>query len=297
MAQPASALSPTSASRTVEELVHENLPLVGHLVREVLAKVPAHVSRDELSSAGMMALVISAQGFDPDRGVPFARFAAIRIRGALLDELRGMDWAARSVRSRAREVETVRSALTASLGHTPLNSDVANVLGTTVAELDSLQSDLARASVLSLQGFAPEIGSDLLCEPSDGPETLLLRREQLGYLHDAIVELPERLRYVVTAYFFEQRQMNDIAAELGVTESRISQLRAEALRLLRDGMNTQLEPSAVDVSIKRTGRAAAARAAYFSAIADRSSVASRLAMSTPRGDIRPGAGIAVAATG
>jgi RNA polymerase sigma factor for flagellar operon FliA len=117
-------------------------------------------------------------------------------------------------------------------------------------------------------------------------------REQLGYLHDAIAELPERLRFVVTSYFFEQRQMSDIAAELGVTESRISQLRAEALGMLRDGMNAQLDPSAVDTGTKRSGRAAATRAAYFSAIADRSSLESRLAMSTPRGEMRPGAGVA-----
>ena len=78
-------------------------------VREMLAKVPAHVGRDELTSAGMVALVVSAKGFDASRGVPFARFAAIRIRRALMDELRSMDWAARSVRGRAREVETVRS--------------------------------------------------------------------------------------------------------------------------------------------------------------------------------------------
>src|SRR4051812_43006184 len=86
------ALPATSPPATVDELVETNLPLVGHLVREVLAKVPVHVSRDDLTSAGMMALVVSAQSFDPVRGVPFARYAAIRIRGALLDELRSMDW-------------------------------------------------------------------------------------------------------------------------------------------------------------------------------------------------------------
>jgi RNA polymerase sigma factor for flagellar operon FliA len=95
-------LGPTSAA--VTELVEQNLPLVGHLVREILAKVPAHVRRDDLTSAAMMALTLAAQGFDAERGVPFARYAAIRIRGALVDELRGMDWAARSVRT-ARALE------------------------------------------------------------------------------------------------------------------------------------------------------------------------------------------------
>ncbi len=294
MAQSSSAPNLSEVTRPVAELVEDNMALVGHLVREVLAKVPAHVSRDELTSAGLLALVLSAQSFDPTRGVPFARFAAIRIRGALLDELRGMDWAARSVRGRAREVEAVRGQLAAVLRRVPRSDEIAAALGMTVSELDALHTDVARASVLSLQGFAPETGAELVAESSAGPETLLLQREQLGYLHDSIAELPERLRFVVTAYFFDQRQMCDIAAELGVTESRISQLRAEALVLLRDGMNAQLDPSSVDSETKRSGRAAATRAAYFAAIAERSTLEGRLARSTPRGQMRPGAGVAAA---
>ena len=125
-------------------------------------KVPAHVNRDDLTSAGMMALVVSAQGFDGSRGVPFARFAAIRIRGALMDELRGMDWAARSVRGRAREADSVSAQLSAALGRTPSRVELAAAMGVSVVELDSLRADLNRASVLSLQGFAPETGAELV---------------------------------------------------------------------------------------------------------------------------------------
>src|ERR1700710_1802869 len=249
MAQLALVNDPTQFDASVTRLVEDPLALVGHLVREMLAKVPAHVSRDELSSAAMMALVVSAQGFDPSRGVPFARFAAIRIRGALMDELRSMDWAARSVRGRAREVETVRSTLAATLARTPRSDEIAAAMGVTVSELDAINVDLARASVLRLQGFAPETGAELLPAPAAGPEALILMREQLGYLHDSIAELPERLQYVVTEYFFANRQMADIAADLGVTESRVSQLRGEALKFLRDGMNSQLEP---DVNVPDT---------------------------------------------
>jgi RNA polymerase sigma factor FliA len=280
---------PTESDPTVTRLVEENLALVGHLVREMLAKVPAHVSRDELSSAAMMALVVSAQGFDPERGVPFARFAAIRIRGALMDELRSMDWAARSVRSRAREVESARSTLAATLGRTPSTHEVAATMGVATSELDSINADLARASVLRLQGFAPETGAELLPDPAAGPEALILMREQLGYLHDAIAELPQRLQYVVTEYFFANRQMADIAADLGVTESRVSQLRGEALKLLRDGMNSQLDPD-----LERNepvGRAAATRVAYFAGIAERSTMAGRLAKTSPRAEVLPHAAL------
>src|ERR1700761_956733 len=170
MAQLALVNDPTRTDANVTRLVEDNLALVGHLVREMLAKVPAHVSRDELTSAAMMALVVSAQGFDPDRGVPFARFAAIRIRGALMDELRSMDWAARSVRGRAREVETTRATLAATLSRTPRPDEIALAMGMSIAELDALNVDLARASVLRLQGFAPETSAELVTDNSAGPE-------------------------------------------------------------------------------------------------------------------------------
>jgi RNA polymerase sigma factor for flagellar operon FliA len=221
-------------AETVERLVVEHLPLVGHLVREVGSRVPAHVSRDELASAGMMALVVSAQSFDAARGVPFPRFASIRVRGAIMDELRGMDWAVRAVRTRAREVDNVRNQLSGVLSRTPRPEEIAAALGLRVADLNALDADLARAGVVSLHALGPAWGSDRVVETGDGPELQLLRREQLDQLYSAISELPDRLRIVVTGYFFEERKMADIAAELGVTESRISQMRAEAVRLLRD---------------------------------------------------------------
>ena len=267
----------TTASAAVEALVRDNLALVGHIVRETMTRLPAHIGRDDLTSAGMAALVLSAQGYDEARGVPFARFAAIRIRGALVDELRSMDWASRSVRGRAREVEAARNQLSVSLGRSPRPQEVAEVLGVSVSELGSIDADVHRASVLSLQGFAPETGAAMVPDAQRGPEQLVIDREQLGYLHDAIAELPERLRHVVQAYFFDQRQMADIAAELGVTESRISQLRAEALKLLRHGMAVA-EPDAAPAA-EPTGRSGAKIASYAAAVAARGNLASRLQIS------------------
>ena len=266
----------------VEALVRDNLALVGHIVRETMTRLPAHIGRDDLTSAGMTALVLSAQGYDESRGVPFARFAAIRIRGALVDELRSMDWASRSVRGRAREVEAARNQLAVTLGRSPRPHEVAETLGFSVSELGSIDADVHRASVLSLQGFAPETGAAMVADAQRGPEQLVLDREQLGYLHDAIVELPERLRHVVQAYFFEQRQMADIAAELGVTESRISQLRAEALKLLRHGL-ASAEPE-LATPAEPTGRAGARVASYAAAVAARGTLSSRLKMSNAFGE-------------
>jgi RNA polymerase sigma factor for flagellar operon FliA len=268
-------------SVTDEAMIVENMPLVGHLVREAMNRLPQHVNRDDLVSAGMTALVLSARTFEASRGVPFARFAAIRIRGAILDELRSLDWASRSVRGRARDVDAVRTDLVNTLGRSPRQDELAAVMGITVSELDSIDADVQRASVLSLQGFAPETGAAMLPDAQRGPEQLLVDREQIGYLHDAVAELPERLAFVVRAYFFDQRQMSDIAAELGVTESRISQLRSEALTLLRHGMRSQTE-TVGDPAEK--GRAAAKIASYAAAVVTRSSLSSRLAVSTPLGE-------------
>jgi RNA polymerase sigma factor for flagellar operon FliA len=262
------------------ELVEQHVPLVGHLVREAMTRLPSHVNRDDLVSAGMAALVLSCRSFEPERGIPFARFASIRIRGALVDELRSMDWASRSVRGRARELETVRTELTNDLGRTPSPAELAQAMGISADELNAIGADVHRASVLSLQGFAPETGAALLPDAHRGPEQLLVDREQLGFLHDAIAELPERLRHVVRSYFFEQRQMSDIAAELGVTESRISQLRAEALTMLRHGMKAQYSEN----EDAGTGRSAAKLASYAAAVANRSTLGARLDMSNALGE-------------
>jgi RNA polymerase sigma factor for flagellar operon FliA len=269
------------SDRRVTDTVRANMPLVGHLVREMLARVPAHVNRDDLLSAGYAALVGAARGFDEERGVPFARFAANRVRGALLDELRGLDWASRSVRRRARHNDSARQELIAELGRMPTVAEVAERLGCRVEDIESADDDVQRAVVFSLQGFATAAADDMVTEPSPGPEEMLIRRERIGYLRHAIDALPDRLRLVVTGYFFEELPMAKIAAELGVTESRVSQLRAEALGLLRDGMNTHLEPAPAEEV--KDGCVTRRRTAYFDAIATRGSLRSRLAVTGPDG--------------
>jgi RNA polymerase sigma factor for flagellar operon FliA len=267
-----------TVDRRKDDVVRAHMPLVGHLVREMLARVPGHVNRDDLLSAGYAALVAAARGFDDARGVPFARFAAARVRGALLDELRGLDWASRSVRQRARRTDAARQQLTAELGRTPTLVEVAGRLGCSVEDIESADDDVQRAVVFSLQGFATAGADDMVTEPSPGPEEMLVRRERLGYLRHAIEVLPDRLRAVIIGYFFEERPMAQIAAELGVTESRVSQLRAEALGLLRDGLNTHLDPALAAQAPAKEGCVARRREAYYDQIATRGTVVTRLAV-------------------
>jgi RNA polymerase sigma factor for flagellar operon FliA len=277
----ATAIAPEN--RAIENLVRDHLPLVGHLVREMLSRLPTHVSREDLVSAGMAALATAAKSFDPGRGTPFGGFATTRIRGALLDELRGLDWASRSVRSRARRIETAQQQLTATLGRTPTTQELAGSLGVAVSEIKAVDDDVHRAVVLSLQGFATGSADDMVTESAAGPEDLLLHRERIGYLHQAIEALPERLRTVVEGYFFHERPMTELAAELGVTESRVSQLRAEALVLLRDGMNAQLDPDLLADAERPGGCVARRKESYYATIAARGDLHSRLALTNQHG--------------
>lgn len=256
------------ADSPVERLITTNMPLVGHIVREALGRVPAHVNRDDLTSAGLTALVQAARAYDEERGVPFERYAATRIRGAILDELRSVDWASRSVRRRARDVQETRSRLAATLGRTPSTAEVAVAMGLSASEVTANDDDVHRAQVLSLQGSTTADLDELVPTRAPSPEQLVEHRERLEYLVAAVAELPERLRKVVEDYFFAERPMAEIAAELGVTDSRISQMRAEALVLLREALNHALDPDLATQPANQ-GCATRRRQAYVAAVLTR----------------------------
>jgi RNA polymerase sigma factor for flagellar operon FliA len=252
-----------------EALIVQNTALVGHIVRETMTRVPTHVDRDDLTSAGLLALVQAAQAFDPERGVPFNRYAATRVRGAIVDELRSIDWASRSVRRRARELDATRARLAGLLGRPATQAEVADAAGLSIGEVTGNGDDIVRAQVLSLHASEDEGLGDTLVGDAPDPQRALEHRERLTYLTEAVAELPERLRLVVEQYFLNERPMAELAETLGVTESRISQLRAEALVLLRDALNHELDPDLLPVHSRPDGCAAQRREAYFAAVAAR----------------------------
>ncbi len=272
----ASATSGTS-KRDQDALVHQNLPLVGYLVSETASKLPPYVNRDDLTSSGMMALAQAAQSFDAALGVPFARYATVRIRGALIDELRSHDWASRSVRAKARHRAGAQEELSAQLGRTPTASELAAHMGISVDALASVEDDIHRSVVLSIHGFNEASDLEALLPHTDpGPEQVLLRRETASYLIDAVDELPARMRAVVIGYFFEERPMAELAADLGVSESRISQLRAEALVLLKAGMTAVLAPDELPAEPRPDSCVARRKAAYYASIAAHSDFRTRI---------------------
>lgn len=251
-----------------DRLVREHLPLVQYVVSEVAHRVPSHVSRSDLVSAGMLGLAQAARSYDPERGIAFDRFASTRIRGALLDELRGRDWASRSVRARARGLQAAHEELTNRLGRTPSPAELAKLLDVPTDTVHKLVDDVHRATVLNYDSLVLEGDAESFIAGDDaGPEDTILDRERKAYLMDSVHALPERLQRVVIGYFFEERSMQELADELGVSESRISQLRAEALLLLKDGINSQLEPESVPEEVRPNGRVARRKAAYYASVA------------------------------
>jgi RNA polymerase sigma factor for flagellar operon FliA len=266
-----------------DALVRQHLPLVGYAVSDLCRRLPAHVRRDDLVSAGMATLAMAARTFDESRGVPFGRYASRRISGALLDELRSHDWATRAVRRRAREQEEAAAELAARLGREATPAEVAASLGVAVHELESNQHDVHRSVVLS---FSADVDADHLDavlpsrEPS--PDQVLLERERQAYLRDAVELLPERLRAVVVGVFFDERPMQELADELAVTESRVSQMRSEALVLLKAGLTANLTPEAMPAEQRPGGRVARRKTAYYAAIAAHSDYRARLTVPAPR---------------
>jgi RNA polymerase sigma factor for flagellar operon FliA len=262
--------------RSEDELVRSNLPLVHYAVAEIANRVPRHVSRDDLISAGMAGLAQAARSFDPARGITFARYASNRIKGALLDELRSRDWASRSVRSKARQVTGTAEHLTSKYGRTPSSDEVAQAMGVDVTVVASIQEDVHRAVILNFDALPIDGNAEDVIQGANGSlDDGLLEKERRAYMVAAVANLPQRLRRVVIGYYFEDLPMQALAIELGVTDSRISQMRAEALSLLRDGINSQLDPELVDLD-GASQQVARRRSAYFSAIAGHTSPSCRL---------------------
>jgi RNA polymerase sigma factor for flagellar operon FliA len=229
--------------------VTTHLPLAQFAVNAVASRIslPSHVSRDDLLSCASIALVEVARRFDPDAGATFATYALPRLQGAVLDELRSGDWASRSVRAAARRTDAAADALTIRLGRPPTKEELAASLGVPRSELDTLQIDVHRAVMVSIDAERDDDrgGSLDLPDTSDSPERALLRGERGRHLHEAIRALPDRLDEVVERNFFGDESLTDIADSLGVTLSRVSQMRARALTLLHAAMSEVWDGTAV----------------------------------------------------
>jgi RNA polymerase sigma factor for flagellar operon FliA len=259
-----------------DELARGGMPLVGYCVTGVAARVPRHVRHDELVSAGLLGLAQAARSWDPARGVSFEHYARRRIEGAILDELRGRDWSSRSARQHGRQLRVATEELTSALGRAPADQELADRLGVSIVDVQRIRDDVDRAVVLHLDALPGEGVVGTSAGAAEDPAQQVLAYEMRGYLHDAVLALPDRLRKVMVEYFFEERPMQDIADDLGVTISRVSQLRAQALELMRSGLGAQFDDQQ---PVEPRTRAERKRSQYAAAIAASSTPAARVSAS------------------
>jgi RNA polymerase sigma factor for flagellar operon FliA len=229
-----------------DRLVLHYAPLVKYVAGRVGTGLPAHVDVGDLIQSGIFGLVDAIEKFEPERGLKFETYAMQRIRGAILDDLRSQDWVPRSVRSRARDVERALERLGGRLQRTPTDSELANELSITIGELRELYAQLQLTSVVALDELiAAGRGTASLAEtlPDDyaeDPVASLVDQDSRRQLADAIAQLAERDRIVVTLYYFENLTLAEIGRVLGVTESRVCQLHTRAVLRLRTKLAEQL---------------------------------------------------------
>ncbi|MGZ5359522.1 MAG: RNA polymerase sigma factor WhiG [Solirubrobacterales bacterium] len=225
-----------------ERLVVAYSPLVKFVAGRTGARLPSHVELTDLTSYGMLGLIEAMDRFDPRRRIRFETFAMQRIRGAIIDELRSLDWVPRSVRSRAREIEEANSKLENQLGRAPTDAELAEKLGIDEEELQDSLLQISNSSILALEELwmTPDSSGDRVSlldtiedESAPDPQAALDTSEVRDLLQEAIQDLPEREQLVIALYYFENLTLREIGEVLGVTESRVSQLHSKAVLRLR----------------------------------------------------------------
>jgi RNA polymerase sigma factor FliA len=224
-----------------DRLILTYAPLVKYVAGRLGSGLPAHVDEGDLVSSGLLGLIGAIERYDPDRDIKFETYAISRIKGAIIDELRALDWVPRSVRSRAREIERAIGELEAKLGTAPTDEQIAAKIGISVDELEESLTDISRSSIAALDelwstsGDGDQVSLLDTIEDTTGPRPadVLDATELREALADAIARLPEREKLVVTLYYYEELTLREIGEVLGVTESRISQLHTKAILRLK----------------------------------------------------------------
>jgi len=225
-----------------EHLILYYSPLVKYVAGRVSANLPQTVDNADLISYGIFGLIDAIEKFDTDRGIKFETYAIARIKGAIIDELRAMDWVPRSVRARARDIERAYITLEGSLKRTPTDAEVAAELHITARELQETFTKLSYTSVASFEelwapGSDKDDRSSLMAmirdDTAEDPVALFETEEIKSILSKAIERLPEREKLVIALYYYEGLTLKEIGEVLGVTESRVSQLHTKAVLRLR----------------------------------------------------------------
>ena len=220
-----------------DALLKQYSPLVRRLAHQMIAKLPANVELDDLIQVGMIGLNDALSRFDANQGVMFETFATQRIRGAMLDELRGGDWMSRGDRRHQRSIEAAVHKLEQKLQRAPNESEIADEMGMMLADYQELLGKVRGTQLFYLEDLSGDEGDDFLdrhvADEGANPLDMLEDQRMREALVDAIGKLPEREQHVMSMYYEHDMNLKEIAAVLGVTESRICQLHSQSIARLR----------------------------------------------------------------
>lgn len=230
-----------------QRLLLENLPEVRYIARRIHDRLPSHVPFDDLVHAGILGLIDAVEKFDPSKNVQLKSYARFRIRGAILDSLRQLDWSPRHLRRQARQIEQANRELSAELGHSPSEQEVAARLGLELADFQHLLGELRGLDLGSLQGQSDdgliEKNISVATRHEENPFHLTFRTEIRAVLAQAIEELDEKERQVLGLYYLEELTMKEVGLILDIGESRVSQIHTAALIRLRSRLHGRLGSS------------------------------------------------------
>jgi len=226
-------------------LVMSHVGLVKALANRLAGRIPPQVEVSELIGVGVLGLIDAAGRYRPALGVPFDAFARRRIHGAMLDALREMDWAPRSLRKLRRDVDDTMARLRHTLGREPEAAEIAAALRVSPEQYDKMLDGLRATEIAAVRQVEAADGRNLLevaVGPDEEPHALLERREMVTMLARALGELPERERQILSLYYEQELTLAEIGEVIGVTESRVSQLRSQSIARLRSRMTELLRP-------------------------------------------------------
>ena len=239
MKHPVTAYQSVASEAERERILMEQLPQVRYIARRIHERLPRHVPFEDLVHAGVVGLIDALGKFDQSKHVQFSSYAKFRIRGAILDSLRELDWSPRELRRKGRQVEEAYNQVSVRLGHTPSENDLARELGLRLDELQALLAELDSLEIGSLRVESPRNGKEedladsVASKPEETPFFQCLRSEMKQLLAEAISELPEKEQRVLALYYFEELTMKEVGAALGIGESRVSQIHSLAMVRLR----------------------------------------------------------------
>jgi len=231
-----------------EDILRQYLPLVRRVVQRLAARKPPHIDLDDLVSWGIVGLLDAIGKYDPKKEALFSTYAQFRIRGAILDHLRSLDWVPRSVRQKASLIEKVAHRLEGRFGRPPTEEEISAELGLSIDAYQELLTKVGEMSLFSLEDLGFGSGEErfnleqIVDDGDTDPLRALLTHERVRIVSDAIAQLPDREKVVVTLYYQEELTMKEVGGVLGLTESRVSQLHSQAMLRLKGYLQTRIRP-------------------------------------------------------